>query len=1215
VDLTGDGSCSNDFGFCAVSVTLSDVRPYTFSAVASNATGSSAPQTLTITPIPIPKVAISPVTATLALSGQAGFSATLTMPAGSTLPDSSVNWTMSGCGSLTSNGLSATFQAPSALSGGGATCSATVTVSVLGVTASAGITVNNTILTVTPSGAMVFPGKTAGFSVSAANGPIPKDFTWSITVGGCTLPSQSLSAVTVQASSKPGACQLHAASASLPFSQDFSIVVTSNPIQSITVSPAMATMLPNSLQTFTVIANDATGSPVSLPDGYTTSMTGACSITGTSSNLGGVLYVVVKAGPIPKTSCTLTIDSLLGVSGSAKISVGNILLRITAPPNGSKWVLMNASTQLSLSGTLAGASGVSISDIACDSPGAVLGKPDDSGLMSWACNLSQPNLRAGTLSATASASAEGATVSDHVTFKVYGWPPPPDLATNTPVLYRGENLTLTATATDNPSNPSDQKGIANVFISNAANGSVGPMQTSGDSWTAPMTDLPRGNIQFTARSFNLAGAYSQPGSLTVKVLERPTITISSPTAGAVLRSGTMGNLQATLYDPDHVATKVQFYVWGQPLGKIPVGGSVVQLPWKAVTSSGPFTQVTADVYYPDLKDPDGLTLLSASAAPVTFSVFDAPTIVQPATASPNPVNGGLSTTLTVDATSAFGLSGLSWQWTSGAGNPAPVTFDFNGANKTVKAVFSKAGRYHLTATVTDPTGFATPTSTDVVVNAAPQIQPSPAFIVVGGRQSFTPSGQDQFANAIPGSAAWSTTCAPSVGTIDSGGLFSAQGAGTCTVSVSVGGWTGSAPVTVTTNIPPTVQISAISPSNPGFVSPTDISLTAAAFDPDDAVRSVQFFANGAAIGPPLTQAPYTCLWRHMLPGHYYVTALATDVNGATGTSAAIPIAVGNPAVAISRIIPANATTQDNSSTGNDFAFSVEGSGFTPSALFAGSQVYWNGQAVSYTVFQSGDILDSTLIAHLHNGELLNPQTAKIQVSGLKDPANPAAGFNMSPPILFIVDGPPIIRCLGAGAKASCVSGNASVIGDAHASGFVHAAALPPMTSGDQITAVSQYTLGGIQWTLLSESGAVLFTSDFLIGPSFNLSRLPPVPAGNYTMVAQGMNLAGALSSPVSITFALMPSSLSSVRVYPNPWRVDQVPPTPTIRFDVLPPGAQVKIFTISGHWVQTVTADGSGIAQWDLNNSNGERVQSGLYLYLATDSQGGKVHGKFSIIR
>jgi hypothetical protein len=124
-------------------------------------------------------------------------------------------------------------------------------------------------------------------------------------------------------------------------------------------------------------------------------------------------------------------------------------------------------------------------------------------------------------------------------------------------------------------------------------------------------------------------------------------------------------------------------------------------------------------------------------------------------------------------------------------------------------------------------------------------------------------------------------------------------------------------------------------------------------------------------------------------------------------------------------------------------------------------------------------------------------------------------------------------------------------------------------------------------------------------------------AGNYDFTVTLQDLDGAqtasqisvtvdaLSSPSSITFA-------AFRVYPSPWRSDLHAGHP-ITFDGLTANTTVKIFTISGHWVQTLVGNAS--IPWDLKNSSGDLVASGLYLYLITDDQGQKLTGKFAIIR
>jgi hypothetical protein len=91
------------------------------------------------------------------------------------------------------------------------------------------------------------------------------------------------------------------------------------------------------------------------------------------------------------------------------------------------------------------------------------------------------------------------------------------------------------------------------------------------------------------------------------------------------------------------------------------------------------------------------------------------------------------------------------------------------------------------------------------------------------------------------------------------------------------------------------------------------------------------------------------------------------------------------------------------------------------------------------------------------------------------------------------------------------------------------------------------------------------------------------------------------------------TELSAVRVYPSPWRSDVHSGHP-ITFSELTANATVKIFTVSGRWVKSVSSTGNQ-ATWDLKNDSGDTVASGLYIYLITDSQGNKARGKFSVIR
>jgi len=91
----------------------------------------------------------------------------------------------------------------------------------------------------------------------------------------------------------------------------------------------------------------------------------------------------------------------------------------------------------------------------------------------------------------------------------------------------------------------------------------------------------------------------------------------------------------------------------------------------------------------------------------------------------------------------------------------------------------------------------------------------------------------------------------------------------------------------------------------------------------------------------------------------------------------------------------------------------------------------------------------------------------------------------------------------------------------------------------------------------------------------------------------------------------------SPQVYPNPWRSDRGYPA-QITFDQLTGGnTTIKIFTVSGHLVKTLSTQNSGLSTvtWNLTNDSGDRVASGIYLYVITDTAGDKARGKVAIIR
>jgi hypothetical protein len=116
--------------------------------------------------------------------------------------------------------------------------------------------------------------------------------------------------------------------------------------------------------------------------------------------------------------------------------------------------------------------------------------------------------------------------------------------------------------------------------------------------------------------------------------------------------------------------------------------------------------------------------------------------------------------------------------------------------------------------------------------------------------------------------------------------------------------------TIIHNLSPGVDLTA--PTNGDyFLAPSEIALTATASDDDGSVAKVEFFADGVKIGEDLT-APYSVVWTNPPVAAHVLTAVATDDQGATTTSAEVPIvvydAVGTPVGAIT--YPADGATMD-----------------------------------------------------------------------------------------------------------------------------------------------------------------------------------------------------------------------------------------------------------------------------------------------------------------
>jgi hypothetical protein len=104
----------------------------------------------------------------------------------------------------------------------------------------------------------------------------------------------------------------------------------------------------------------------------------------------------------------------------------------------------------------------------------------------------------------------------------------------------------------------------------------------------------------------------------------------------------------------------------------------------------------------------------------------------------------------------------------------------------------------------------------------------------------------------------------------------------------------------------------------------------------------------------------------------------------------------------------------------------------------------------------------------------------------------------------------------------------------------------------------------------------------------------------------------ASTQTATVTLTQTPTH-NMVLVYPNPFIPEQAQGK-TLKFDHLPPGAEVKIFTITGELVWKQIAGGSRLT-WEGKNQAGDQVAAGVYLYIVALENSEQTRGKIFLVR
>jgi RHS repeat-associated protein len=303
----------------------------------------------------------------------------------------------------------------------------------------------------------------------------------------------------------------------------------------------------------------------------------------------------------------------------------------------------------------------------------------------------------------------------------------------------------------------------------------------------------------------------------------------------------------------------------------------------------------------------GTYVLRITASDSVMTATDDIKVTILGTNQPPQVNAGADQTISVYNTATLGgiasddglpAGILNYRWSAVRG---PGSVSFAAANDAVTATFSQPGTYVLRFAVSDSELSASDDVTIQVLgdNVAPVVSAGPnQTIRLTNIASLNGSVSDDglpLGNAL--SISWQQISGPAAATFSgttspvTSVTFPEAGTYVLQLSASDGALTTNSTMTVTVtkaaNLPPAVSIS--SPADQSrALSNTPVSLAAAASDSDGSIARIAFFVNGTNVGEK-TQSPYSVSWSGGAAGSYAITAVATDNEGATATSALVSI--------------------------------------------------------------------------------------------------------------------------------------------------------------------------------------------------------------------------------------------------------------------------------------------------------------------------------------
>jgi chitodextrinase len=470
--------------------------------------------------------------------------------------------------------------------------------------------------------------------------------------------------------------------------------------------------------------------------------------------------------------------------------------------------------------------------------------------------------------------------------------------TNNAKLTEGDNVTLTASATD-----SDGQVAKVEFFA----GSTKIGEKTAAPFTMDWNNLPVGTYAVTARATDDKGVMTTSSAVTVlveaKVIpnQNPVISIVAPAANATFTEGDNLTVTVDVKDSDGSVAKVEYFAGTTKLGES------TTLPF-----SFNWTNLKVGSYSITAKatdDKGAAVTSSAIAITITAKVVPNQAPLVSVTAPTNNTTSveGDAIAITADASDADGsVSKVEFFANSikiGEKTNAPFTITWTGA---------AAGTYSLTAKATDNKG-AEKTSTAVAVTVTKKVvtdttaneNPVVALTEPIANSTFTEGETVKLtatASDADGSVAkiefyaenvkiGEATTAPYTinWTNVAKGTYSITAKATDNQDGTAVSTASSITVTAKPNQNPSIAISSPA-GNASFTEGESVTISVNATDSDGSIAKVEFFAGTTKIGETTT-APFAFNWTNLGTGTYSLTAKATDNQNGSVTSEAVSVTV------------------------------------------------------------------------------------------------------------------------------------------------------------------------------------------------------------------------------------------------------------------------------------------------------------------------------------